>query len=143
MLCILPGLICFQREAGQEVPGCQGSEGFDSRADYCILIQDVLPEDAKTMVPSFADTMAETMGDTMANTVTETMSMSDAAVLLLGASEFLGTAVTTTLEPTEMVLPLGSLAVVGQNGLPNRRFPLGHCEGDCDSDSEVGHERRA
>jgi hypothetical protein len=137
-LCLLSyarsGLFCFEREAGQEVPGCQGGDGFDSRADYCIP-----QEDAKTMEPSVADTMADTAADTMADTVAETMSMSEAAAaLLLSANEFIDTAVPSTSVPTEIVMPLGTLAVVGQNGSPNRFFPLGHCQGDCDNDNEVG-----
>lgn len=33
------GLICFQREAGDHVPGCAGGLDDDSRTDYCITMQ--------------------------------------------------------------------------------------------------------
>jgi hypothetical protein len=127
----------------QEVPGCQGRDGFSSRADYCIPNPEVLQEDAVTMVPSvadtIADTLADTMADTMADTPAETMSMSEAAAaLLLSANEFIDTGVPSTFAPTEIEMPLGTLSVVGQNGFPNRFFPLGHCQGDCDMDDEVG-----
>ena len=33
------GLMCFQRDPDQSVPGCQdGGQGFDSRGDYCVAM---------------------------------------------------------------------------------------------------------
>ena len=30
------GLVCYQREPGEEVPGCAGGEDADSHTDYCV-----------------------------------------------------------------------------------------------------------
>ena len=122
--CVLstPGLYCFQRDAKDEVPGCQEGKGFDSRADYCIPIADV----------------AEDVIITSAPTETETISMSEAAgLILLGASEFLGAEEESTIAPTEAAIIVGALVLVGQNGSPSEVFPLSHCQGDCDNDEDV------
>jgi hypothetical protein len=45
------GLICWQRDSGDSVPGCEGGEDDDSRTDYCIVDPDVEIEQA-SMHPS-------------------------------------------------------------------------------------------
>ena len=74
-------LVCFQRDAGQAVPGCSGT--LIESNDYCVRPVDIDGPPAPAPTPS-------------------------------------GTA----------------LNIVGDNGSPSSKFPLGRCQGDCDSNAE-------
>lgn len=100
------GLICFQRDRFDEVPGCRGD--LAARTDFCVREEDynggtVRPQSISR--PSFAPTPDP-------------------------RCPFGAVAVSRQGDDDEM--PFAEY--VGDNGEPEDLFPLGMCQGDCDSD---------
>ena len=150
--------MCYQRQPGQSVPGCQGTEGFNSRGDFCVW-QDILND---TWNPTWAPTWSPTFSPTFA-VLTENAAVSPTTI---------STAATTTISPTVSVTyeesadttssntavetdspsylpsmpPSGTvldantafpeLRRVGNNGV-FAAFPLEKCMGDCDTSDDV------
>lgn len=72
------GLMCYQREREESVPGCQdGGQGFDSRGDYCVMKDMTMTgEDMMASVaPSDGDMMG--MGNATAPCTMEMMYCAD------------------------------------------------------------------
>ncbi|EEC45889.1 predicted protein, partial [Phaeodactylum tricornutum CCAP 1055/1] len=105
-------LRCFQRNGGQDVPGCSGGSNEGSRSDFCY---DPAPEASKPVpVPTRPN---------------------PAPVPPPPA----GPVVSPVPAPVAAPSPSGPrpvVTVVGDNGSPSSRFPLGLCQGDCDRDSD-------
>jgi hypothetical protein len=105
-------LRCFQRNGGQDVPGCSGGSNEGSRSDFCY---DPAP-DASKPAP--------------------TPTLPDPAPVPTPAA---GPVVSPVPAPVAAPSPSGPrpvVTVVGDNGSPSSRFPLGLCQGDCDRDSD-------
>jgi len=112
------GLICFQREAFQEVPGCNGGEQEDSMTDYCIID------------PSLSTTYPPTTSPpTLAPTAIPTS-------IMLPVPDASSPVTATAPQPTAAATTSNVLQVVGNNGEPPEAFPLQQCQGDCDSDRD-------
>ena len=52
----LPGLICYQRDSFQAVPGCIGGEGDSSKTDYCTYAPGGSPTPQVTPRPTLKPT---------------------------------------------------------------------------------------
>ena len=117
------GLICFQRDVNETVPGCEGGSLEASRTDFCVMDgpepSTISPTGSKpptsppTPKPSTAPPKSPTAEPSMA------------------ASEY------TTTEATNFSEPLGEVEYVGNEGTFYARYPLGPCQGDCDEDADV------
>ena len=134
----LEGLVCFQREGYEEVPGCAG-RGQNS-ANYCV--PDVLNAlDSEPMLSN-----APTLPITIAPSMTETISVSSASShtgttdSTIGASSNILAAFSSTEAPTiiDMIPTLANPQVVGNNNIFDV-YPLTACLGDCDSDDDVSY----
>lgn len=132
------GLTCFQRDGEESIEGCTGagSDGWD----YCYT------PPAGTLVlvgnnndPAEAFPLQACQGDCDSD--------SDCEYGLIciernGDEPEVKTVFGCIgeLQSTEdycVVAPAGYLVLMGNNNSPADAFPLGECEGDCDSDSEV------
>ena len=107
------GLICFERVAGQAVPGCSGTP--DGSKDYCIR-----PED---------------LADSLNPPVTATVPVSAPVPVFVPVPVLVPVFV-----PVPVLVPVSedvglALTDPGDNYIPADVFPLGLCEGDCDGDS--------
>jgi transforming growth factor-beta-induced protein len=56
------GLVCFQRDGGEPVPGCLGGDDDNSRTDYCVL-NNHLQQVGNNKHPSSAYPLGECQGD--------------------------------------------------------------------------------
>lgn len=161
------GLMCFQREPDQSVPGCQdGGQGFDSRGDYCVAMpteeaagdmggsdggmeieaatsvptevsEEVAPV-ACTMEMAYCPDGTPMLRDTDCRWMTE-LCPATMAPTEDGEGGEVETAIMAMEQGTSMPTEeMPSLEVVGQNGNPASSFPLAMCQGDCDDDSECG-----
>ena len=101
------GLVCFQRQGGETVPGCWGKTDNFIKTDYCIQ---------EAYAAGASDSGGVTDGVTIADAQTTT---------------------TTTTTSSQQRRPAGTLNVVGQNGIPASVYPLDLCQGECDKDSDV------
>ena len=110
------------------MPGCAGNDR--SRSDYCVLDMDALPQPTNnpTNPPTNRPTNAPTNPPTNRPTNPPTNRPTDSPI-----------PVPTALPPTIPARNSETVAIdiVGNNGFPASKFPLGMCEGDCDSDEEV------
>jgi hypothetical protein len=122
------GLVCFQRNPGDPVPGCdQGIPVVDT--DYCISRAD-LPTKPPTFFPT-------TLPSPPLTPVPSPGLVSDSVTPL---PTFIETLAPTILDPTSMPTPFGTAAqsgptgpevsIRGDNWDPVSAFPLQHCEGD-------------
>lgn len=111
------GLVCFQRDEFEAVPGCEGGEEAGAKTDYCFA-----NPNASTETPSVSPTTS---------TLQPSQSASPSSVPTLSPKPTI-TSPPVTMAPTQ--LPL--LEVVGNNGSPESAFPLGLCQGDCDDDDD-------
>ena len=109
------GLVCFQRDFNDIVPGCSGDVS-NNNYDYCIHPSDTAS--SQNQDDDTLDTLAPTKSSTMAPTTAPTPSTASPTAPII---------VNTT--STE-------LAIMGNNGDPSNVFPLAVCQGDCDSDSD-------
>jgi len=112
------GLICFQREPNEDVPGCEGGLTINARTDFCI--RDPFVTDPPTVL--------QTISTQQTSSPTAVPSNSGEPVISPAPIEF-----PTTSEPTAQAPKY--LEVVGNNGSPSSAFPLQQCQGDCDVDS--------
>ena len=114
------GLMCFQRERDQPVPGCQDrGPGFDSRGDYCVPMPIVLPNDEDDI--DNAATAGPSLADEFSYAPASDAPASDAPVL---AAESESTSVPAAVDddaPLPLTLP-------GNDGEPADAFPLGECQ---------------
>ena len=122
-------LVCFQRNGGTPVPGCEGNDG--SRSDYCIDPAD-LDGGSPNPSPSNQPTPAPVPQPTDAPQPAPTRNPTPAPVPV------------PTIAPIPSPTPAPNPGPGGPQ--PNLRFygvtppssvrPLGVCEGDCDRDSD-------
>jgi hypothetical protein len=121
------GLICFQRNSNQAIPGCTGGEENPMMTDYCVLD---LRGDGYTDAPTSKQTTPPTAAPTAAE-VTSTPT-----VVATKPPTNIPTAVPTKKAPVPFVpRPTGPAKVIWNRGWePN--FMLGECEGDCDNDDD-------
>jgi hypothetical protein len=101
-------LVCMQREGGEIVPGCNGTD--TTRTDYCFAAPP--PTSSPSLAPSVS--------------TIPTISRSPSA------SPTISTDPTNSMSPSTELLPLTFVARNYIKGV----YPLGRCEGDCDKDSE-------
>lgn len=99
-------LICFQRGKYQAVPGCLGGERDPSATDYC------------APPPVGPQPQPATPRPTPAPQMTSRPTLRP------------------TNRPSQNHQATRMIDYIGNNGSPSSAFPLGLCEGDCDSDSE-------
>ena len=128
-----PGLICFQRDPLDPVPGCLGVDR--SQNDYCIRDPNTEPALKPTSAP-VADAATDTPGteeETAVPTPSPTPRTTDAPV-----AEESTDVPTITPAATTTSVPVLELELKGNNGSPSSVYPLGECEGDCDDDDECG-----
>lgn len=124
------GLVCFQRDANETVPGCQGGQFDTSRSDFCIMdgpSPSMSPTGSKT--PTSHHTPKPTAGPTKSPTLTPSVAPSESA-------------------SASPVQPFGEIEYVGNEGTFYAHYPLGPCKGDCDDDSDCAdglycHQRGA
>ena len=137
------GLVCFQRNSFEPVPGCTGNGVW--RLDYCIDLkvankitieptnapitptpapvpptsppQKVLPDPIPTPPNTFL-----TIGPTLAPTPAQPTPVPSKAPIASSPNK----------DPTS----LPALVYAGNNGIPASAFPLKVCEGDCYSDKD-------
>jgi len=114
------GLICFQRNSNQAIPGCTGGESNVMLTDYCIL-------DLRGNGYTDVDTDLETSTPTKSPTISVEATKPPTNI--------------PTSPPTERVQvpfvprPTGEPKQIWNRGWePN--FLLGECEGDCDNDDD-------
>jgi hypothetical protein len=108
----LEGLVCFQRDQYEAVPGCEGGEADASKTDYCINPPNVPTPPTPTFSPTKAPVHNSSPFPTMPVLVASTPSP-------------------VTTDPS---LPWVE-ALYGGNP-PSQAFPLGLCKGDCDKDGD-------
>ena len=139
------GLICFQRRSTEDIPGCQitGDKSFSSM-DVCI------PDSTVTLSPSSGPTTPPepTEAPTKNNQPTNspTPMGTNSWVQTYGMTtpfEFVGPP--STIPPTseefawlytdEYTQPK-QLEFAGNDGIPEKNWPLGPCESDCDTDDD-------
>lgn len=113
------GLVCFQRDALMEVPGCEGGATFAAATDFCMADSTKTPTTAPTPQPT--ESPSPTAAPTVSLAPTKSPSPTTAPV---------------TEAPTPYVPK--QIEVVGNDGFPEDLFPLGLCQGDCDDDDECG-----
>ena len=102
------GLVCFQRDGNSDpIPGCSGSD--NSRNDYCVL-----PSNAG-QTPSLP---------------TPTVPLSTPAAVPISDRFSNAGSSSNTISSSNV------LSLVGNNGQPASRFPLGMCEGHCEGDHQ-------
>ena len=60
-----PGLVCFQRDRFQTVPGCRGGEHDSSRTDYCVeaSVPNPVPSPRPTPQPNGGEPWVESVGN--------------------------------------------------------------------------------
>ena len=142
------GLVCYLRDANEEVPGCTGGKSDNSRTDYCIRPADQTAAPITLATPTHMPTHMPTPKPSA------TMIMSPTAPLNTN----------TTTAPTSLPTPFPTpLPTSAPTATPTPRpvqvvqktikfvtnppkEPLGECEGDCDGDHEcadglICHER--
>jgi len=123
------GLVCFQRNSNQAIPGCIGGEQNPLTTDYCVL-------DIRGEGYTDAPTINQTTPPTAAPTATKVTSTP--TVVATKPPTNIPTAVPTKKAPVPFVpRPTGTAKVIWNRGWePN--FMLGECEGDCDNDDDCG-----
>ena len=149
-------LKCFQRSGTEAVPGCEGS-GVSGK-DYCFEVpvaylwemgNDGLPEDAFPLGLCQGD--CDSDDECQEGLVCMQRSADEVVPGCDGAGET-GTdyciadtstnppgppGPPATPSPTKApTTPSDVLVIAGDNGSPSTAFPLGKCEGDCDTDSD-------
>ena len=122
------GLVCYQRGANEEVPGCTGGKSDNSRTDYCIRpAADTAPlnTSSPTPLPTIPPLSSVTPGPTALPTPVPTQLPTPAP----------------TVNPTSR--PVQVIVQENVSNLPNVKFvhlnpnnPLNECEGDCDNDNQ-------
>ena len=105
-------LYCFQRNGGEAVPGCSGSENDMSRTDYCAYKQ-------PTSQPSFFPTNKPSISSFPS----------------IESSYEPSASLVPSMVQTQSRGVLNAYPGVNP---PISAFPLGLCEGDCDDDSDCG-----
>jgi hypothetical protein len=135
------GLICFQREKNQAIPGCDGGLGDNSRTDYCIPD---IPSIAPSSGPSSALSPRVEDETSTSNSPSSSLSVSQEPTttqpsaqpsqepsLSFQPSE----EPSISNKPTIEEKPLWPLQFFGAT--PNNdKLPLGPCSGDCDTDDD-------
>jgi hypothetical protein len=118
------GLLCFQRNSTQPVPGCEGGEQDTTPSDYCIL--DVTPAPSVSSAPS----------QQPSTTFSPSQAPSESVQPSAAPSESFkpSTSANPSLAPTPK--PLGLLFAYPEEGPPTDAYPLGLCVGDCDTDDQ-------
>jgi hypothetical protein len=118
------GLLCFQRNSTQPVPGCEGGEQDTTPSDYCIL--DVTPAPSVSSAPS----------QQPSTTFSPSQAPSESVQPSAAPSESFkpSTSANPSLAPTPK--PLGLLFAYPKEGPPADAYPLGLCVGDCDTDDQ-------
>ena len=114
----LPGLVCYQRDAGEAVPGCVGGEEDASNNDYCVKAMfakppTTTPTESPTERPNDQPTIPP-MTDVPTEPIATTFGPTPNTVQ-------------PTTSPTKS--PSDPLCVIETND-----FPLALCRGDCDND---------
>ena len=157
------GLICHQRDGNEDVPGCPGGGNDSSITDYCIrpaadaatsTISSsptpiptttepmTLPTVEPTPLPTAEPTPLPTVEPTALNLTTaeptsmgKTTSPTTPIQVASNIQSPTPSILTTTAQPTAKPTQL-QINRVGNNGEPQRFYPLGLCQGDCDNDDE-------
>jgi hypothetical protein len=122
-------LVCFKRDKHDPVPGCVGGTQDGSRTDYCVNLEDIsnptqppVPDPTPPPVP---DPTPPPVPDPTPPPVPDPT-----------------TPPVPNPTPPPVPAPIdtsGGLSLQSFGGTPpGDRFPLGECEGDCDSDSDCG-----
>ena len=109
------GLVCFQRQSNQAIPGCSGGETDSTLSDYCVL--DVRGEgytDPDTLPPTPEPTLKPTAAPTNEPTNKPTL---------------------PPVEFAPVPRPTGAQKQIWNRGW-EPQFLLGECEGDCDTDED-------
>ena len=101
-------LVCMHRDGGEIVPGCNGTDA--SRTDYCFVAPP--PTSSPSLVPSTSTPPTTTSSPS--------------------ASPTISAGPTISTSPTTEYLRLTHVARNFIAGI----YPLGRCEGDCDTDDE-------
>jgi len=150
------GLVCFQRDENEAVPGCIGGTSDIQKTDYCILDvygpgYELPPTDAPsplpTQIPSKQPTSMPTRApQTPAPVITPAPQTNPPVVDPTTQPTSKPTKVPSSspsINPTMMPTPLQTprptapLVSVSNKGW-EPPVPLGECEGDCDEDSDCG-----
>jgi len=118
------GLICFQRNSKQSIPGCIGGEAIAMMTDYCILnLRGDGYTDLETMTPTIKPTALATSTPTISKDATKPP-----------------TNIPTSVPTQKAQVPLVPRPTGTQKEIWNRgwepNFLLGECEGDCDNNDD-------
>jgi hypothetical protein len=151
------GLICFQRDENQAVPGCIGGDTDIERTDYCIVDPygsgyELPPTDSPTpLPPTDSPTPLPTEIPSKQPTALPTAAPQSRAPVLgtdqPTKSPTKSPTINPTMLPTSLPTPLPTPLptqrptgpVINLNNLGwEPPVPLGACEGDCDDDSDCG-----
>jgi len=136
-------LICFQRNRFDDVPGCNGGSAEATRTDYCVL-----PANAPNLTPTATTRPSprpSARPSTMQPAPTQDLPVPTSAgtqtIRYIGNSKYVN--VRNTLQLTVSSYPV---FFYFSDGSPASAFPLGACQGDCDSDADcagnlVCHQR--
>jgi len=124
------GLLCFQRSGTESVPGCTGTG--QSGKDYCFRPLNpsltYIAEDSTTLRNCQGDCDSDSHCDWGLNCFQRS-----------GTQAVPGCSGEGISGKDYCYIPeAGELVLAGDNGQPQRNFPLGECEGDCDSDEQCG-----
>ncbi|KAG7370840.1 Eukaryotic-type carbonic anhydrase [Nitzschia inconspicua] len=112
----MDGLVCFQRDANEAVPGCLGGEQLGEVTDFCVL---------DPFGSGYVDPTTEAPS---ASLTPPTSVPTSRPVDLVSDGE-------PTLSPSSATRPVGPPKQVLNRGW-ELNFKLGECEGDCDEDSD-------
>ena len=127
------GLVCFQRDANEPVPGCIGGENDGSRTDFCVHESASFhPTESPSDSPSSSHTPSSSHNPSPSPSTYPSLapSLSVAPSLSHKPSSSISPSAMTSAAPTRLT----PKELVNLGSDPDG--PLGVCTGDCDHDSD-------
>ena len=139
------GLVCFQRDGGEPVPGCLNGEKDQSRTDYCVYDVLTQPQAVPSFSPSDWPSSLELslepsfFPSSFPTPVVSTAVPSGIPTLLpsTNPTDSQKPSGRPTIEPATPTQSTTKKLVSFGGSPPAESFPLSLCEGDCDVDAEV------